>query len=220
MSLIDSVSWNDLSEVKRLLAIGTDINAVDDEGCTALWWAASKGYVECVVALLDANADVDKFSENRYSPLLAASSIGHTECVRLLLQHKADIRILNKYGYSALHYASANGHLTCVNLLVAAGASQAIDISDNAGATPLAFAIKYNRADIAKFLLHSGAKMKNVPPHIKITDWMHQLITERCNVMISVLVLIGALKRRCGLSKDATHLIALYVWSRRLKYKK
>ncbi len=187
MSLIESVSWNDLSEVKRLLAIGTDINAVD--------------------------------GESGYTPLICASSFGHTECVRLLLQHKADIFILNKYGYSSLHYASANGQLTCVNLLVAASASQEIDISNNAGVTPLAFAIKYSRADIAEFLLHSGAKMKNVPPHIVgIPDWMHQLVTERCNVMNFTLVLIGALKRRCGLSKDATHLIALHVWSRRLKF--
>jgi Ankyrin repeat len=100
-------------------------------------------------------------------------------------------------------------------ILVAAGAER--DRPNNDGCTPLASAIMGNHPNVAQFLLHSGAKMKNVPPHIKIRAWMHQLVTERRNVMNSTLALKGLLKRRCGLSKDVTHLIAIYFWSMRLK---
>jgi hypothetical protein len=100
-------------------------------------------------------------------------------------------------------------------ILVAAGVE--MDRPNNDGDTPLAHSINYKRADIAEFLLHSGAKMKNVHPHVVLPAWMTDMIAKRCNIMNCALTVKGVLKRRCGLSKDVTHLIALYFWRIGLK---
>jgi uncharacterized protein len=216
MSFIESIMDNDLQRVKTLIVRGLNINAVDYHGRTALWWAAIGGHVECAAALIDAKADVDKADEEGEIPLHRASYNGRAECVRLLLQHKANVNALDKSGRSTLHYASFNGHLACLQILVAAGGE--IDRPSNYGSTPLTHAIMYKHTNVAEFLLHSGAKMSNIKPHVvKVPDWMHQLVKKRETVMCCTLVLKGVLKRRRGLSKDVSHLIALHFWRMRLK---
>jgi 26S proteasome non-ATPase regulatory subunit 10 len=83
MSLIESVTDNDLQACKGWIAEGADVNAVDEDGCTALWWAASLDHVECATALIDAKADVDKANNYGATPLHMASNYGHAECVRV-----------------------------------------------------------------------------------------------------------------------------------------
>jgi ankyrin repeat protein len=218
MSLIMSAWGNDLRTLKGFIAGGADVNAVDldeESGCTALWWAANRGYVECAAALIDAKADVHKANNNGYTPLFCASINGHVECVRVLIKHNANVNALNTDGSSSLHSASSNGHLACTQILIAAGAER--DRHTKYGYTPLTFAIAHNYSHVAEFLLHSGARMENVCKAISVPHWMTCVIRTRRSVMSSTLVLKGLLKRRFGISKDATHLIALYFWSERLK---
>jgi ankyrin repeat protein len=212
MSRLDSVS-----KVKRLLAEGADLNGVDENGFTLLSSAASRGHVECVTILINAKADVNKTDAYGWTPLHVASVHGDVECVRLLIQHKANVNALTACGGSPLHWASTNGHLACVRILVAAGTLCERDRPNKYDNTPLAFAIKRNHHNVAEFLLHSGAKMKNVHPQFKIPYWLADIIAKRRSVMSSTLALKGVLKRRWGISKDVTNLIALYFWSERLK---
>jgi len=81
MSLIQSVKENNLNDVNRLIREGVDVNSVDQEGRTALWFAANRGHVECGTALLNAKADVDKPDEDGFTPLHRASYQGHADCV-------------------------------------------------------------------------------------------------------------------------------------------
>lgn len=83
MSLIQNVKKNNLGELGRLIQNEANVNDVDGNGRTALWWAAEEGHVECVTALLDAKADVDKAENNGNTPLHEASFFGHVECVRV-----------------------------------------------------------------------------------------------------------------------------------------
>jgi ankyrin repeat protein len=83
MSLITSVEGSDLHALKGLIAGGADVNAVDEEGRTALWYAAREGHVECATALLDAKADVNKADSNGDTPLHEAFYSGLAECVRV-----------------------------------------------------------------------------------------------------------------------------------------
>jgi hypothetical protein len=91
------------------------------------------------------------------------------------------------------------------------------DRPDNYGHTPLAYVIMYDNPALAEYLLQVGAKISNVKRDIQVPDWMHQLIKKRETIMRCTRVLKGVLKWRLGLSKDATHLIAIYFWSMRLK---
>jgi len=83
MSLIRRVKDNNLNDVNRLIREGVDVNAVDQEGRTALWYAAARGHVRCATALLDAKADMDKADNYGYTPLWCASYNGRAECVRV-----------------------------------------------------------------------------------------------------------------------------------------
>lgn len=82
MSLIESTILNDLEAVKRLIAAGADVNAVDG-GRTALWCAVRRGHVECATALVDAKADVDKLDRYGFTPLHRASVNGRLAYVRV-----------------------------------------------------------------------------------------------------------------------------------------
>ena len=54
--LIYSVLIGDLVKVKELIAAGADVNAKDDDGWTALMYAAEKGYTEIIEILKAAGA--------------------------------------------------------------------------------------------------------------------------------------------------------------------
>jgi ankyrin repeat protein len=216
--LVSCAAYNNVEKLKRLIATGTNINATDAAGRTALWHAVEGNYIECTTTLLDCKADVDKADMDGITPLCDALFQGSVECVRLLLHYGANVNLVTRRKASPLHFAIGRGiwkrnAVVLVRLLFASGAFRNIDACDCNGETAITRAILGEQFDSAEFLLHSGAKMekKNMP------DWMNTMIAKRCNVMSSTLVLKGVLKRRCGLSKDATHLIALYFWSMRLK---
>jgi ankyrin repeat protein len=111
-------------------------------------------------------------------------------------------------------------------ILLAAGAER--DRPDNDGYTPLAFAIENNHPDVVEFLFHSGAKMSNVMPSIKIPAWMTDIIAKRQNAIASLRVMKGVWRRRFKVPGpasshianrvplDIVNLLGLYVWSTRL----
>jgi ankyrin repeat protein len=213
MSLIVSTRLNDLETLKALIAKGVDVNTVDEYGHTALWYAAHEGNVECSTALLDANADADKADNEGYTPLHQASHFGWVECVQILVRRKANVNALNNYGSLPLHLASMRD-LACVRIL-ADFITEMDGLRNYRGRTPLACALICNCPDIAEFLLHSGAKMKNVHREI-IPDWIHEIVANLNTAMYSTLVVKALLRRRLGLSKDVTNLLGFYFWNLRV----
>ena len=73
-----------------LLAAGTDPDAADGIGGTALHWAAFNDHEEAVGALAEGGADLDKTNKNRTTPLMDAASKGHSGVARRLLELGAD----------------------------------------------------------------------------------------------------------------------------------
>ncbi len=82
----------DLSRIKRLLAEGSDINAFDDLGMTALHWAAKKEHLDVAAYLIEAGADVNA----RHEPQIGNTALGEIagncsfEMARLLVDSGAD----------------------------------------------------------------------------------------------------------------------------------
>jgi len=105
-----------------------------------------------------------------------------------------------------------------------------VDKPNNDGVTPLGNAIMYIEPALAEFLLHLGAKMKNVRRFI-VPEWMNQIVTKRKRSIYSTLILKGVLKKRFKVDgaeaaylngripKDMINLVGLYVWSTRLNEK-
>ena len=57
--LLDAVLNNDANEVERLIRAGANIDKQDEEKCSALILASTRGYKECVEKLIEGGADID-----------------------------------------------------------------------------------------------------------------------------------------------------------------
>lgn len=111
--------------LKRTSQVGTNVNTQDEDGRTALSYAAEYGH------------------EARVSELLAATRAGIIErviaVVPLLLEKGPNLDIKDKSGQTPLLWAARKRHKVIVQLLLENGAC--INTIDNLGWTPLSLAV-------------------------------------------------------------------------------
>lgn len=155
--LMQAVKDGNVRIVQTLLSDNSTVNARDENGWTALNWAATKGHTQVVKLLIEKGADVDaKDSGNGQTPLWKASHEGHTAIVKLLLENGADVNKRNASGETALWTASWKGHTDVVRLLLERGANANLTQTET-GITPLWIASQEGYLDIVKLLLENGA---------------------------------------------------------------
>ena len=152
MELIAAAENGNVSEVKRLVAQGADVNVQADDGVRPLHEAAEEGHVEVVATLLQLGADVNVQTTDGWRPLHSAAQEGHVEVVATLLQLGADVHAITIDGDTALHCASI---AAAVALLLQAGAE--LHRRNNKGNTPLYEAIHDGRLKAVKALVQAGA---------------------------------------------------------------
>ena len=88
--ILDKAAKGDTANVRSLvLGAGADprvVQAVDNQGCTAVWLAASHGNTETVRTLVnECHADVKTDNKDGITPILIAACNGHTTTVRALV---------------------------------------------------------------------------------------------------------------------------------------
>jgi len=157
-------AYNGNSGVVRLLCqeYGVDANCSTSEtieepikGITALEWAARKGHVEVVKALLDNQADANASYTDGVTPLLTAAYEGHAEVVKLLLENKADVNATDTDGVTPLYIAVQNGHTEVVKLLLDNKAD--VNASKHNGVTPIFVAAQVGHTEVVKLLIDNKA---------------------------------------------------------------
>jgi ankyrin repeat protein len=141
---------------------GTDPNAVDGKGRTALWWAVEKNHEPMVNLLLGAkniNPNL-KDHDDGMSPFLVAVKNGHVSVVDIFLR---DTRISwcskDNNGRTPLSWAAGSGLEDVVGLLLTnSDIRVAIDSRDNTSRqTPLLWAARKGHAKVVKLLLGEAA---------------------------------------------------------------
>ena len=141
-----------------LLNRGANIDAPDNEGRTALHWAAEQGNLEITTFLVANKAKLESTELNGETALHRSSAGGHLSVVTYLIDSGANIEASDsKYGQTALHKAASHGRLSVVEVLVNQFAN--IDSTSNAGWTPMHHACKCGALSVVSFLLDKGAKM-------------------------------------------------------------
>jgi glutaminase len=89
MTLIWAASQGDLMEIRRLVALGVNLNSADYDGRTALHLAASEGQILIVNYLLQKNIEINPVDRWGGTPLTDAYRGKHKKVIDLLLQHGA-----------------------------------------------------------------------------------------------------------------------------------
>ena len=162
-SLDAAIAMNNISEVKRLIAGGADVNAKNEVGFTPLSMGINmqgERIKEVAELLIDAGANVNarggpKGREGR-APLHWATFSIHkgSEIVRLLVDRGANLNLTAEEGWTPLHFAVNNENLEAVRLLIDKGAD--FNLKNQEGWTAFSGAALRGRTDMTELFLRKG----------------------------------------------------------------
>jgi len=156
LSLIDSVKAGDLGRLQSLIANGTDVNAAQGDGASALHWAAHRNNLEATEILLAAGANANAANELGATPLWLAAMNGNAEIASALLKGDANPNMALKMGETPLMTAARSGSLVTTKLLLEYGANvNAIEYER--GQSALMWAAAQQHGDLVQLLIDHGA---------------------------------------------------------------
>jgi ankyrin repeat protein len=122
VQLVVAIRYNRLSNVKRLLAQGANVNSRHNtHKQTALAWATSSR-PNIVKYLINKGATVNARDDQGRTPLMSAVLHGREDNVRTLLDAGANINARDKNGVTPLMWAVFNRRTNIVRLLLSRGA--------------------------------------------------------------------------------------------------
>jgi len=117
ISIQDAIKEGDIQSVMQHLAAGTDVNAKDERGETAMFSAVIGGYKEIIKMLVNKGADVNEKNNAGFTPLHEGSYTGQKEIVELLITCGADVNTMKIDGMTPLDMASFGNHNEIAALL-------------------------------------------------------------------------------------------------------
>jgi ankyrin repeat protein len=156
--LIDAVKRQDGLAVNALLDRGTDVDAAEADGTTALHWAAQIDDAATVTLLLEAGADASATNRFNVTPLELAANNGNAEIVTRLLAAGADANARSREGQTPLMSAALNGRMDAVEALLAHGADVHA-VETYRGQTALMLAAGEGNVEALRALIAAGASV-------------------------------------------------------------
>lgn len=151
--------------MRRLIAVGADVNARNSFDATALMWSSDS--LPMVRLLVEHGADVNARSKQGHTPIrLAASQSGGLEIVKLLLEKGARLNIApDAHGGTPLAAAAATNDTALVKFLLDKGGQDVL--SGPAGPRALMAAAAFGNVEIVKLLLANGVPVNaKTPPEL------------------------------------------------------
>lgn len=166
-ALMNAAVVADAPDVARfLLAKGAVVNAVDNEGESALFWifvGDSTEDIDVMVmaeVLLEHGATVDLKNENGTTPLMKAASANLVDTMRALVVYGADPNTTDAANETSLFYAvSENSVDACQYLLSLPNVD--VDFGNGVDQTCLMLASSRDYTDTMRVLLENGASVFN-----------------------------------------------------------
>ena len=115
-NLVRAVAARHRPVIELFLAAGTDVNAPDAQGRTALLAATLARDAELIARLLAAGADPRLADTDGITALMVAATAGHLPTIAALRAHGAPLDAADAAGRSALHYAIAARQLAVIEV--------------------------------------------------------------------------------------------------------
>ncbi|KAL3667747.1 hypothetical protein V7S43_007300 [Phytophthora oleae] len=166
MALASAVATGDLRLIRGALSMGCDLNAVNNDGDSALMLAANGNNVGVSDDAVSDDAAVGGWGRHaalansyRVTPLLLASEHGFSNLIKIL------VNTTSNDGTNVLATAAQAGHVETVKMLIDSGVY--VDLDSGEGRTPLMFAAGKGQAEVVKLLLDKGADPNKGPRYGK-----------------------------------------------------
>ena len=151
-----------------------DVNARQEDGTTALHWAAYHDDVPLIRRLLKAGAKVNVANDYASTPLAEAAERADPEALRVLLEAGAEVESPNADGQTALMTVARTDIVEAAKVLVAHGAN--VNASETwRGQTALMWASAQSQPAMVQFLIGHGA---NVNARATVRDWPRRVTAE------------------------------------------
>ncbi|XP_071805761.1 E3 ubiquitin-protein ligase MIB2-like [Asterias amurensis] len=180
--------------VKFLLLNGSNINASNEKGLTALHLAAAKGHPTCAEVLLKhepSTCNVNIKDNDGNTPLMVAFIKKDKQITSMLLRHpKIDLKLLNKNGFNSLHFAAIVGNSFAVDKILEVAPGM-INLQKDDGFTALHLAALNDHIEITTTLVKRGDCNKELKNENGQTA-LHLAVTKSHNKCIEALVNNGA----------------------------
>lgn len=155
----DAAEKGDIETVRLLLGQGNDVNETQNDGATALHWAAYHDDRDLAAVLLEAGADADAANRAGFTPMVLATINGSAPMISLFLEAGADPNHTLMHGETPLMFAARTGTVDAIQTLIDAGA----DVNateDLRGTTPLMWAAAEGNAPALQALIDAGADVR------------------------------------------------------------
>jgi len=152
----DAAKHQNQAAVRTLVAEHADVNAHEEDGATALQWAAHWDDLETADLLIHAGANVNAANELGVTPLSLACENGSAAMVGKLLQAGASANLTPLNGETPLMTCSRADGVDAVKALLAHGAD--VNAKEHSeGQTALMWAVAEKHPDVTRVLLEHGA---------------------------------------------------------------
>jgi len=152
-----AVQFDDLAEVKKLIAAGVSPNLLVKGGNPLTVYAVrekSKQTLDYLIGLK--GVDVDHPNLSGETVLMMTSLYGMLPEVKVLVDKRG--AEINKSGWTPLHYACTEGHLAVADYLLSKGAK--VDALSESDTTPLMMAVRSGNIRLVRLFLDRGADLQ------------------------------------------------------------
>ncbi len=171
--LMVAAKYGNIQIVSYLIKRGADVEAKNNDHCTALMYAADGGHTQTVVLLVNNGAKINATNKDGKTALMFAASNGYSETVISLAGTGINLNIQDSTDCTALIHAAMNNHPKALIALVEMGAD--VNIKDLSDRTALIYYMKYGYEDfvsVIELLVKKGAVFDtNNPEHLSALEW-------------------------------------------------
>jgi ankyrin repeat protein len=148
-----AVMRHSFAEVALAIAQAEDVNALDREGRTPLFYAVQDGFTTIAAELIRHGADVNAHDKCLRTPLHFAANSFQPELAELLLKNGASVDAQDINGNTPLSDAvfGSRGRGQLIKILLSSGANKSL--KNRHGVSPEDLAKSIGNYDVGKFLV-------------------------------------------------------------------